>query len=386
MKKRIIKKSLIKQFWKAKIVILTGARQTGKTTLIKEIINEDNRDSVRFFNCDNPSDRNLLDNKDLEFLINLIGDAKIIFIDEGQKVESIGQTLKILVDHYGNKKQIIATGSSSFNLLERTQEALTGRKFVFHLFPLSLEEIHPDKNMLTIIKELPTYLTYGNYPEVVMQDSFDNKKRRLEELVSSCLYSDILEFQKIKSHSVLINLLKALAYQVGSEVSYTELSSLLGIDKNTVERYVNILEKNYIIFRLPPYASNKRKTISKLRKIYFCDIGVRNALIGNFNFPEERNDVGILWENFIATERLKFQAYHEIDASNYFWRTYDGAEVDWVEERAGKIYGHEFKWNSKAKGRVSSFWRDVSDKQVEVISPYCLDGFVFNKKNKKKTK
>lgn len=378
---RILEKSIKERLFQGKVIILTGARQVGKTTLALKVMAEsEHHGSIRFFNCDNPTDREALENKDLEYLKGLIGDAKIVFIDEGQKVETIGQTLKLLVDHFQEEKQLLVTGSSSFNLLDKTQEALTGRKFVFQLFPLSLEEIHPEKNLLALSRELPAYLVYGAYPEVAAQTAFAEKKRRLEELASSYLYRDILEFQKIKSATVLASLLRALAWQIGSEVSYTELANLLKIDKNTVERYVDILEKNYIIFRLAPYASNKRKEISKLRKIYFFDIGIRNALISNFNPLEQRNDVGALWENFILVERMKFMSYHDQSANHYFWRTYDGAEIDLVEEREGKLFGYEFKWSgAKRKKRPSVHWQKYPGSSYEVITPKEIGKFVFKK-------
>lgn len=335
-------------------------------------------DNTRKFNCDNPTDREFLSNKDLEFLKNLIGKNKVIFIDEGQKVETIGQTLKLLVDYYGKEKQILVTGSSSFNLLDKTQEALTGRKYVYHLFTLSLEEAYSDKNLLLIAKQLEFFLICGNYPEIVKQDSFDEKIKLIREMASSYLYRDILEFQQVKNSNIIANLLKALALQIGNEVSYTELANLLGIDKNTVERYVDLLEKSYIIFRLPPYATNKRKEISKLRKIYFYDLGIRNAVINNFNFLKDRGDVGALWENFVLVERIKFQAYHEIYANNYFWRTYDGAEVDLVEEREGKLVGYEFKWNSKKrKMKVPGLWKKYEKSSYEIITPQNMSEFII---------
>lgn len=379
MYKRLIKAQLKGKFFQGKVIIITGARQTGKTTLSMEIMDDlDIKDNIRMFNCDNPTDRELLSNKDLEFLIQLIGEASVVFIDEGQKVETIGQTLKLLADHFKNKKQILVTGSSSFNLLDKTSEALTGRKLVYHLFPLSLEEIYPDKNLLKLNKELENYLIYGSYPEVVGQKSFEDKQELLKELSSSYLYRDILEFQEIKNANIILSLLKALALQIGQEVSYAEISRLIGIDKNTVERYVDILEKSYIIFRLSPYTKNKRREISKLRKVFFYDLGIRNAVINNFNFLSERNDLGGLWENFIIAERLKFQAYHKIYTNNYFWRTYDGAEVDLVEERGGKLNGFEFKWKHKKRDMKPSVkWREYENSSYQIISPEDLGGFVI---------
>ncbi|MDR3558845.1 MAG: DUF4143 domain-containing protein, partial [Candidatus Pacebacteria bacterium] len=204
------------------------------------------------------------------------------------------------------------------------------------------------------------------------------KRKAILEISSSYLYKDVLEFQGIKKSDAMIKLLKALAFQIGSEVSYTELANVSGLNKKTVENYVDILEKNNIIFRLSPYAGNLRKTISKLRKIYFYDIGIRNALIGDFNFLDGRNDVGALWENFILVERLKFRTYHGIFANNYFWRTYDGAEVDLVEEREGKLFGYEFKWNGKKrKGAPSVYWQKYPHSSYEIISPENVGGFVL---------
>lgn len=378
MYKRLIKDQIIGKFFQGKIIILTGARQVGKTTLSLEIIKKfDFKNKALILNCDNPTDRELLSNKDLDFLKKVIGKAKIVFIDEGQKVETIGQTLKLLVDYYKKEKQILVTGSSSFNLLSKTQEALTGRKYVFHLFGLSLEEIFTDKNMFFVLKELENFLIFGNYPEVVQKTSFDEKREVLKEISNSSLFKDILEFQQIKNSNIISDLLKALALQIGSEVSYTELANLLRIDKNTVEKYVDLLEKSYIIFRLSPYATNKRKEISKLRKIYFYDMGIRNAIINNFNFLKDRNDAGQLWENFILLERIKFQNYHKIYANNYFWRSYDGAEVDLVEEREGKLFGYEFKWNEKRKKKIPQLWKKYPQSYYETISPQKIDNFVM---------
>lgn len=378
MYKRIITSQIKIKFFKGKAIIIVGARQTGKTTLALELIGKYEKNAVRIFNCDNPTDRELLSNKDLEFLQKLIGQARIVFIDEGQKVNTIGQTLKLLVDFYKDQKQIIVTGSSSFNLLDKTQEPLTGRKFVFNLFPLSAEEIYPEKNALKILKELEPRLIYGNYPAVAAKESFAEKEEELRELAASYLYKDILESSQIKNSSTLSGLLKALALQIGSEASYTELANVIGVDKKTVERYVDILEKNYIVFRLRPYAKNKRKIISKLKKIYFWDTGVRNAVINNFNFLSSRDDAGALWENFIIADRLKYQAYHKLYRDNYFWRTYDGAEIDLVEEKEGKPAGYEFKWKrNKRKAAAPAAWGDYRGSSYKVITPNDLDGFII---------
>lgn len=377
MYKRFLEEKIRKKFFQGKIVIIVGARQTGKTTLSLKLISEF-KENARILNGDNPTDRDLLNNRDFNFLKNIIGDAKVILIDEGQKIETISQTLKLLIDNFKEKKQIIATGSSAFNLLDRTQEPLTGRKIVFNLYPLTLSEIYSSDGMIDFLKELEILLIYGNYPEVVSKTSFGEKQETLTEITSSYLYKDILEFQKVKSPDVLTKLLKALALQIGSEVSYTELANISGIDKKTVERYIDILEKNYILFRISPYAKNKRKIISKLKKIYFWDVGIRNSIINNFNLLSSRDDAGSLWENFVVAERLKYQSYHKILSENYFWKTYDGAEIDWVEEREGKLYGYEIKWGiSKRKIKTPLRWREEYAGLFEVINPENAKGFIL---------
>lgn len=373
MYKRLLQKNIKQKFFKGKVLIIAGARQTGKTTLGLELTKDFLRKDVRFFNCDNPTDREELANKDLEFLKKLIGDAKIVFVDEAQKVENIGETLKLLVDYYKGKKQILVTGSSSFNLLDNTQEPLTGRKYIYHLFPLSLEEIYPEKNYLTFIKNLESILIFGSYPEVISMPSFKEKKGLIKELASSYIYKDVLGFQEIKSPDILVKLLKALAFQLGSQVSYNELSNTVGINKKTIERYIQLLEKSFVIFRLSPFTRNKRREISKLKKIYFYDTGIRNAIINDFSFMNNRNDIGVLWENFMIIERMKFNSYHNIDASSYFWRTYDGNEVDLIEEKEKKLHGYEFKWGIDKKKGKSIDWLD----SYKVITKKDLNGFVF---------
>lgn len=375
---RILKDHIQNHFFKGKAIVIAGARQTGKTTLAYDLIHAYPNRKIRMFNCDNPTDREFLTNKDLSFLERLIGDAHIIFIDEGQKVETIGQTVKLLVDHFHGARQVLVTGSSSVNLLDQTNEALTGRKFVHILFPLSLEEIFPEKNILALQKGLEQFLIFGMYPEVVQKSSFDAKTELLKELSASTLYKDILEFQRVKSATVIVQLLRALALQIGGEVSSTELARTLGIDKKTVDRYIDLLEKNFIIFRLSPYTKNKRREISKLKKIYFYDCGIRNAVINNFNFLDMRNDVGALWENFIIAERYKYRAYHAIAADQFFWRTYDGSEIDLVEERAGKLYGYEMKWGDRdERVRVPPAWAAYPESTYTVVTKRTFDDFIL---------
>ncbi len=343
---RLIEKQLKKDLFKGKALIILGARQVGKTTLSQNLLKAYEKRGVLSFNGENPTDREKLSNQDLETLEGLIQDHGIIFIDEAQKIPGIGQTAKLIVDKFKKEKQVILTGSSSFNILNQTSESLTGRKFVHEIFPLSAEEMLQGKTRLDFEKTLSKLLIYGSYPEIYLAGD-RQKERLLMSLVSSYVFKDIFELQNIRNPAVLSKLLSALALQVGSEVSLNELSGLLGIDVKTVERYIDLLEKSYIIFRLPPYYTNKRKTISKRSKIYFYDLGLRNAMINNFNPVTQRDDVGALWENFVIVERMKYRKYRLLHANAYFWRSYDGAEIDLVEERGGKLEGYEIKWGKQ---------------------------------------
>lgn len=375
---RILKKQIYEKFFSGKAIIIAGARQTGKTTLSMDLLQKSGEGHYKVFNCDNPSDREMLTDKNLEFLKQLVGDSKVVLIDEGQKVTTIGQTVKLLVDFYKKEKQVVVTGSSSLNLLDQTHEPLTGRKYVYTLYPLSLEEIYPDRDVLTMTKELEGLLVFGSYPEVVTQKSFEAKAELLRELQSSYLYKDVLEFQAVRNSDKIMKLVRALALQVGSEVSCTELSSLIGIDKKTVEHYIDVLEKSFVVFTLAPYAKNKRREISKLKKVYFHDLGIRNAVINNFNFLENRGDTGILWENFLMTERLKYRQHHHLHANSYFWRTYDGSEVDLVEELEGKLNGYEFKWKEKRrKTGGPAKWLEYPGSSFQIVTTQNLQNFLF---------
>jgi len=367
---RELTKTIVNDFFKGKIIVLVGPRQVGKTTLIKSILSKYN--AVVEFVSDNPTDRNKLENRDFEQLDRLIGDKKIIFIDEAQRIVNAGQTLKLLVDNYQSEKQIIATGSSSLNLLSNTQEPLTGRKFVYELFGFSLREIYPDMNLLDIEKSLTDLLVFGSYPEVFL--TTNNRQRLLTDIAESYLYKDILELEQVRNPAVLNKLLSAVALQIGSEVSLSELSSLVGLDIKTIERYIDLLEKNYVLFRLPPYYSNQRKTLSKLNKIYFYDLGIRNVLINNLNSLELRNDQGALWENFLILERLKYRKVNFINANQYFWRTYDGAEIDLVEEKQGKLFGYEFKWGKERTAPTS--WLKYPRSEYKLINKNNFTDFL----------
>jgi len=375
MIKRILKENILKHAFRGQVLIIQGPRQVGKTTLSLEIVKDlKAKGDVRIFNCDDPDHRELLENRGLEALKNSVGKAKIVFIDEGQKLSTIGQTLKLLVDYFKKSTQIIVTGSSTMNLLDKTQEALTGRKKIYTLYPISLEEVV--KNSRIEKKKLEALLVFGSYPHVVTEHKKQDKVDVLKELKTSYLYRDVFDFQGMKNADIFMNLVKALAYQIGNEVSYTELANLLKINRATVERYLHVLEQSFIVFRLSVFTRNKRRELSKLRKIYFYDVGIRNAIINNFNPLDKRDDLGALWENFMVVERMKYREYHHIEANQYFWRTYDGSEVDLVEEREGRLYGYEFKWKPREYARVLTKWKEYKGSSYHIITSDNLKGFI----------
>ncbi len=378
MYQRLLYQQIKESFFSGRVTIVVGSRQVGKTTLCKEIVSSfaSIGKSVLTLNADNPTDRSMLNNRDLATLAGIVGSNDIVFIDEAQKVPTIGQTLKLLVDHYKDTKHIIATGSSSFNLLNLSAEPLTGRKTVFHLYPLSIGEVFPH-NLIDAQKHLPQFMIYGSYPAVTTQVSFEGKRALLSEIADSSLYKDIFEFQTVKNPSVLRDLIKALALQVGSEVSYTELANLLGIDQKTVERYIDLLEKNFVIFRLFPYFTNKRKEISKSKKIYFYDTGIRNAAIGNFDAPDTRIDTGALFENLMIVERIKHNAYGSSLADYRFWRTFAQAEVDLLEISGSTMNAFEFKWGTHRKARISAgFHAQYPEVSASIVTPESFAQFV----------
>jgi len=340
---------ILKQFFKGKVIILYGARQTGKTTLIKELINRYTADSV-YLNCDQPNVAEQLSEKTSEELNFLTGNKRIVFIDEAQRVENIGLSLKLLVDNYP-EKQIVATGSSSFDLANKVNEPLTGRKFEYHLSPFSLKELlQKYQSPLSLSAHLEQRIIFGMYPDVV--ESTTDTKEILYNLASSYLYKDIFEWQQIRKPDMIIKLLKAIALQLGNQVSYYELSKLIGVSKETIVSYISLLEKAFVIFRLSAFSRNLRKELSKKQKIYFWDTGIRNSIINNFNPLSDRQDVGALWENFIISERLKHNEYSGRHCNSYFWRTTTKQEIDYIEEYDGILYAYEVKWNERKKVKL----------------------------------
>ncbi|MDD2274582.1 MAG: ATP-binding protein [Candidatus Pacebacteria bacterium] len=371
--KRTIQEKIEDKLFKGKVIILYGPRQVGKTTIVKEIQNKNISNSI-YFNCDEPDIREKFENKTSTFLKELIGNKKIVIIDEAQRVKDIGITLKLIIDNFKDI-QVIATGSSSFDLANKTAESLTGRKYEFYLYPLSIEELNPEKNKLEIDRTLENRIIYGSYPEVIINSS--EAEENIKLIAKSYLYKDILQYQNIKNPDILEKLLQSLALQVGNEVSYNEISNFLDIDKKTVASYIEILKKAFVIFELKPFSRNLRNELRKLRKIYFFDTGARNALINNFNSLDRRNDAGQLWENFIISERIKINNNHGNDYNIYFWRTHNKKEIDYIEEKNGKLYGYEIKLGSGKSSGAKLFLDTYVNSEFKIIKKDNYNEFIF---------
>lgn len=329
---------------KNKALVITGARQVGKTTMLKKIFSES--EQILWLNADKNTVREKLSQQNIQSLKQIIGSYKTIVIDEIQRVVNAGLLLKILVDNFSGL-HIIATGSSSLDISEKVFEPLTGRHLLFHLYPFSMAELYAGKSPFEIEQQLPFHLVFGNYPDV-----YNNKEiaeTLLKNLTHQYLYNDVLIWKDLRRPELLDKLLKLLAYQVGSEVSFNELSNKLQVKSETVESYINLLEKSFVIFRLNAYSTNARKEVTKMCKIYFWDNGVRNAVIGNYNSLTMRNDVGALWENFMISERMKMNTTMDVEVKSYFWRNYNQSEVDYIEVNKEKINAFEIKWNMPQK-------------------------------------
>ena len=365
MLNRLIKEQIKGKLFKGKVVILYGARQVGKTTLVKEILKNIGAGG-RYLNCELLSVQEGLKQLEAIKIKSFLGDYKLVVLDEAQNVPDIGKILKIMFDTFP-KLQIIATGSSSFDLANQAAEPLTGRTFKFILYPCLLAEIKQLGDQLYLNSKLENLLRFGSYPEVFFLAEPD-AVARLEELSANYLYKDILRFEGIKKSSVIKNLLQALALQVGQEVSYQELAVKLGINRLTVQKYIDILEQAFIVFKLNALSCNKRKEISKSVKVYFYDLGIRNSLIQNYNPLNIRNDVGALWENFCIVERLKINNLKNNFVNPYFWRTYDQKEVDYIEEGGGRYAGFEFKWVKDKTSAPKDFLNNYANSSVNLIT------------------
>lgn len=365
--RRRLEETIKSSLFKGKVVILYGARQVGKTTLVRKIAEEIGQ-PYGYLNCDDLDVLSRLQNAgNSDSLKRIVGDYQLTVIDEAQRVKDIGLKLKLLVDNFP-EKQIIATGSSSFDLSNEINEPLTGRNFEFWLFPFSLSEVVGQKSQIEVDRELENLLVYGSYPEIYQLESLEQKSQRIKYLASNYLYKDILKFNNIKNAETVLKLLQALALQTGNEVSYNELAVLVGVNKQTIANYIELLEKAFIIFRIFPYSSNLRKAIGKMRKIYFFDLGIRNAIINNQNPLNLRDDVGRLWENFVISEKYKSQLGLGFKTNYYFWRTYDQQEVDLVESKGGKLFGWEIKWDSKGKKPPKAWAETYKNSTYQIIN------------------
>ncbi len=338
-----------------RVLIIYGPRRVGKTTLILKFL--ENKTNYLSVSSEDIDVQYYLASQSVSKLSSFVGQHKLLVIDEAQKISNIGLNLKLLVDHFPHLS-IIATGSSSFDLANQVGEPLTGRKKTLQMFPLSQIELGETENIVQTRSNLEERLIYGSYPEIILTKTPGEKIEYLRELVSSYLYKDILELDGVRKSDQLIKLLQLLAFQIGKEVSHTEIGKQLGINKGTVERYLDLLEKAFVLIKVSGFSRNLRKEISKQNRYYFYDVGIRNAIINQFNHLPLRNDVGEIWENYLIMERLKKQEYKKISSNNYYWRTYDQKEIDWVEEREGVLHGYEIKWQTK-NIKEPALWRQT---------------------------
>jgi predicted AAA+ superfamily ATPase len=364
---REIKSKILEYLIPNKVVVLLGPRRVGKTVLINQLIQELSEPYV-LLNGEDISTKELLKRRTAANYLNLLNGKLLLIIDEAQKIPEIGFVLKLMIDEIKGLK-ILITGSSAFDIENLAGEPLTGRKYSFKLFTLSEKEFDQIDSLLVRKDKLHERLIFGNYPELLHLASKDQKTQYLNELVSSYLLKDILSFENLKNSDKILSLLRLLAYQVGSLVSTNELAGQVGLSGNTVIKYLDLLSKVFVIHRVGGFSRNMRKEISKNSKWYFLDNGIRNLLIANFNPIELRNDLGQLWENYMISERLKFQNYSGMIVNNYFWRTYDQQEIDWIEEREGRLFAYEFKWNPKKNHKAPIAWTSsYNDSDYEVIN------------------
>ncbi|MEM6878158.1 MAG: ATP-binding protein [Bacteroidota bacterium] len=358
-----------------KVLVLLGPRRVGKTVLLRQLI-EKLDEPYLLLNGEAANTAARLARRTVENFSNLLGDKRILIIDEAQKIPDIGWALKLMIDEIAGLK-IVITGSSAFDVENRTGEPLTGRKYTFQLFPLSEFELNQVDTRLSFEDNLRERMVYGNYPELLQLSDQSEKQFYLQELVNTYLLKDVLSFEGIKNSDKVLSLLRLIAFQVGSEVSYTELGKQLSLDKKTIEKYLDLMSKVFIIHKLGAYSRNLRKEIVKGKKWYFYDNGIRNLLVGNFQPIENRQDVGQLWENYAISERLKHQSYNRILSYNFFWRTYDQQELDWLEERDGEIYAYEFKWSPKKQAQLpKAFNSTYQAKHFETINRENFDQWI----------
>lgn len=369
---RVLNQRISGQLNQGKAILIFGPRQTGKTTLLHQILDEE--PDVMWLNGDEADVKQIFENASSIRLKAVFGTNKIIVLDEAQRIENIGISLKLITDQLKDV-QLIATGSSAFELANRIQEPLTGRKWEYFLYPLSFGEMVAHHGLLQEKRMIPHRLVFGCYPEIVNNPG--KEKEILKQLTDSFLYKDILMIEGLKKPSKLIHLLQALAFQIGNEVSYNELGRTIGLDNQTVERYIELLEKTYVIFRVGALSRNLRKELKRGRKIYFYDNGVRNALMAQFGTIELRPDKGALWENYLMAERRKYIEYKGLLVNSYFWRTQDQQEIDYIEEQDGNFLACEFKWNPDARARFPKTFANAYPASVfNVITPRNVEDFL----------
>jgi predicted AAA+ superfamily ATPase len=366
MIERDLQKTLEKRIDYKKALIIFGPRQAGKTTLVKSLASHWQQ-PAEYFNGDATITKALWRIENIEALRQSFGTKKIVILDEAQMVEHVGLICKQLIDAELGI-QLVITGSSSFTIADKTQEALTGRKWEYYLYPISCAELMTHEGVPKFLQSLQQYLVYGMYPEVVTH--LPDAKEVLSNIASSYLYKDVLALVGLKKPQLLEKILKALALLVGNEVSLNELATLVSADVKTVDNYIYLLEQVFVVFRLGAISRNERNEISTKKKIYFYDNGIRNALLGNFAPVPLRQDIGGLWENFLISERKKLLHYHGFHGRVFFWRNKQQAEIDYVEEIDGKIYAYEFKWNPLAKAKFPAFFLEkYKPVEIKVIHP-----------------
>lgn len=373
MIKRTLETTIRQKLFKGKAILLFGPRQSGKSTLIETVLKGLDKPFL-YMNGDEADVREILTETTSTKLKALVGNKEIVFIDEAQRIPNIGLTLKLFTDQIKNV-QVIATGSSAFELSSQVNEPLTGRKYEYLLYPLSFSEMVQYQGLLHEKRSIEHRLVYGYYPEIVTKKG--EERELLKLLASSYLYKDLLMLDQIKKPLLLEKLLKALALQVGSEISYHEIAQTIGSDNKTVDKYIDLLEKTFVVFRLPAFSRNVRNEIKKGKKIYFYDCGIRNAIINNFRPPNSRTDVGALWENFVIAERMKHLHYQHMDVAHYFWRTTQQQEIDLIEEQGDQLTAFEFKWSRKEKVRFpQTFTENYPHAETKVITPENVEDFI----------
>ncbi len=371
---RKIQKQIESKLFKGKAILLFGARQVGKSTLLNHIFKKEKK--IIFLDAENPDVAPLLKDVTSERLITLFGKQKIVIIDEAQKIPNIGSVLKLFTDYLKNV-QVVATGSSTFELQNKTSESLTGRKWEFQLFPFSFQEMVNEKNLIEEKRMLRHRFVFGYYPEMVLAK--EDLEERLKLLSESYLYKDILMLEGLQKPEKLMLLLKALAMQIGSEVNYSELGKIVGLKNDTIEKYIHLLEKTFILFRLNAYSNNHRKELKKGKKIYFFDNGIRNAILGNYTVWENRNDQGALFENFIISEMYKKNSYEKTQANFYFWRTVDQQEIDLIVEKNNILHTYEIKLNANKTPRLSkTFSNSYSNHTFDIININTVENFLLS--------